>query len=65
MTFFFKNHPSVSYDVQKNGISHTVQNPLVRFKIQELLKSRSALYYTHDIEEAQTVQFIADKYYDD
>ena len=65
MTFFFKNHPSISYDVQKNGISRTAQNPLVRFKLQELLKSRSALYYTHDIEEGQTAEFIADKYYDD
>jgi hypothetical protein len=61
MTFFFKNHPSISYDVQKNGISRTAQNPLVRFKLQELLKSRSALYYTHDIEEGQTAEFIADK----
>jgi hypothetical protein len=65
MTFFFENHPRISYDVQKNGISHTVQNPLVRFKIQELLKSRSALYYTHDIEEGQSIEFIADRYYGD
>ena len=65
MAFFFENHPLISYDVQKNGIPRTVQNPLVRFKLQNILKSRTALYYTHDIEEGQSVEFIADRYYGD
>ena len=58
MAFFFKNNPQVSYDVQKNGIPRTVQNPLVRFKLQEILKNRTAIYYTHDIAEGQSVEFI-------
>ena len=65
MTFFFENHPKVSYDVQKNGIPRTVQNPLVRFKLQGILKNRTAVYYTHNIAEGQSVEFIADRYYGD
>ena len=65
MAFFFKNNPQVSYDLQKNGIPRTVQNPLVRFKLQEILKNRTAIYYTHDITEGQSVEFIADRYYGD
>jgi hypothetical protein len=65
MAFFFENHPKISYDIQKNGITHTVQNPLVRFKLQNILKNRTALYYTHDINEGQSIEFIADRYYGD
>jgi len=65
MTFFFHNHPTISYDVEKNGISYTAQNPLVRYQLQEILKSRAALYYQHDIQEGQSAEFIADKYYGD
>ena len=65
MTFFFKNHPLVSYDIRGNGVPRTIQNPLVRFKLLDVLKNRTALYYTHDIEEGQTLEFIADRYYGD
>jgi hypothetical protein len=65
MSFFFKKHPLISYDVQKKNLPNIVQNPLVRFKLLDILKTRTALYYTHNIEEGQTVQFIADRYYND
>jgi len=65
MTFFFKNHPQVSYDIQGNGVPRTVQNPLVRFKLLDVLKNRTALYYTHDIQEGQSLEFIANRYYGD
>ena len=65
MPFFFANHPSVSYDVQKNGVPNIVQNPLVRFKLQQVLENRSALYYTHNLQEGQSLQFIAKRYYND
>mgnify|MGYP003632662575 CR=1 FL=1 len=65
MTFFFKNHPLVSYDIRGNGVPRTIQNPLVRFKLLDVLKNRTALYYTHDIQEGQSLEFIADRYYGD
>ena len=65
MPFFFENHPRISYDVLKNGVPQRAQNPLARYKIQEVLKTRSALYHTHNIEEGQSLQFIAHRYYND
>ena len=31
MAHFFKNHPKVSYDLNKDNTPINVQNPLVRF----------------------------------
>ena len=65
MSFFFKNYPSIKYDLLKDGTNRVIQNPLVRFKLKNVLKNKIALYYTHNLEEGQTLQFIADKYYED
>lgn len=65
MPYFFNRHPEVQYDMGYTGNSITVHNPLVRFKLKEALKSRSALYYTHNLEDGQSVQFVANEYYDD
>ena len=49
-----------------NGVPRTVQNPLVRFKLLDVLKNRTALYYTHDITRRTIpVEFIANRYYGD
>lgn len=65
MAFFFNKHPEIQYDVLQNGVPSKAQNPLVRFKIKEIIKDRTALYYTHDMQEGQSVQFIAQKYHGD
>lgn len=65
MSHFFKYFPTISYDLLKNGNTRVIQNPLVRFKILNALKNRTALYYTYDIKEGQSAQFIAHKYYGD
>jgi len=44
MAFFFKNHPSIKYDLLKDGTNRVIQNPLVRFKLKNVLKNRIALY---------------------
>jgi hypothetical protein len=43
----------------------SIQNPLVRFKLREIIKNKSILYYTHDIKEGQTCEYIANRYYGD
>jgi hypothetical protein len=65
MAFFFSKFPTVSYDFEKNGRPIIVQNLLSRFKVKNYLKAKTALYYTHNIEDGQTAAFIADAYYED
>jgi len=65
MAHFFENHPQINYDLLKNNKPRTIQNPLVRYKIKDTWKDRSAVYYKHIIEENQSAQFIAHRYYQD
>lgn len=66
MSFYFENHPVISYNLTTHdAYPKTVQNLLVRYKLKEVLKKRTRLYYIHRLEEGQTIQFIADRYYDD
>ena len=65
MAHYFTNFPSVEYDLGRTGFPRTIQNPLIRFKLLDILKGRSALYYEHIVEEGQSAQFIADNYYED
>lgn len=65
MAFFFSNHPRVSYDISKNNNFVKATNPLVRFKIQDIIKNTTAIYFKHTVEEGQSIQFIAQRYYGD
>lgn len=65
MAHFFTNFPSVQYDMGRVNITLTVQNPLVRFKLLDILKNKSAIYYEHVVEDGQSAQYIANRYYGD
>lgn len=65
MAFFFNKHPLIRYDLENTGIPKVIRNPLVRFKLREIWKDKTALYYTHDIQDGQSAQYIADRYYND
>lgn len=66
MPHFFKHFPSVSYDMlTKGNKKDLVTNPLARYKILDTLRNLSAVYYTHNVAEGQSAQFIARQYYDD
>lgn len=65
MPFFFSYHPIVDYDVLKNGVNVKTLNPLVRHKLSNLLGFRAGTYYTYTVQDHQTPQFIADRYYGD
>lgn len=62
MSFYFRNFPFVSYDIDGDGISQVVQNPLVRFKIVEKLKNSKFLYREYIIEE-ESASEISFKFY--
>lgn len=65
MSFFFTYYPKVAYDINKNGVFLDVQNPLVRYRLKGIVNPRLANFFDHQIEEAQTAQTIAHKYYGD
>jgi len=65
MAHFFRNHPKVSYDLNKDNTPINVQNPLVRFIYKEALKDKATWYYTHDMAPGQSLQYIAERYYGD
>jgi hypothetical protein len=62
MPFYFRNFPFVSYDIDGDGISQVVQNPLVRFKIVEKLQNSKFLYQEYIIEE-ESASEISFKFY--
>tara|TARA_Y100000593_G_C4224788_1_gene293836 strand:+ start:246 stop:815 length:570 start_codon:yes stop_codon:yes gene_type:complete len=66
MPHYFTHFPKVSYDMGMTGSSvDIITNPLARFKILDSLKSIAAVYYTHNVSEGQSAQFIAKQYYED
>lgn len=65
MSFFFKPFPTIKYDLKKNGNTEVVTNIMLRFKIQEYLRSQTAVYYNYSIQDSDRPDTIAFKYYDD
>lgn len=65
MAFYFRNHPTIQYDLLKNGANKVIQNPLVRFKVLDALNNKTVLFHSHNLQEGHTLQFVADRYYGD
>lgn len=65
MSFYFRNFPFVAYDMKKNNVFSLVQNPLVRYKIKDILKRRNFIFLDYIIEEGENGSFIAEKFYED
>lgn len=65
MPHYFENHPKISYDLLKNNRPRVIKNPLLRYKFLDKWKGRTAIFYKHNIEEGQTAQFIAHRFYND
>lgn len=65
MPFFFEPFPTVAYDIKKNEKLAILTNVTLRFKIQEILRNRSAVYYTYNVKDGERPDIIAYKYYGD
>jgi hypothetical protein len=65
MNYYFKNFPTVDYDLLKNGNKITVPNLTVRYKIQDIVKRRRAAFYSYNIEEGERPDLVAFKWYQD
>lgn len=64
MSFYFRNFPFVFYDIKGDKNFQRVQNPLVRFKILDILLSSKFLYNEYIIQE-ESASEIAYKFYED
>lgn len=64
MSFYFRDFPSVNYRIEDYNINEVVQNPLVRFKILDVLRNVKFLYQEYIIEE-ESASEIAFKLYQD
>lgn len=65
MPHFFNNFPKVEYDVKKNNKKTLITNIFLRYKINELLTNKSAVYYDYNVQDSDTLEIIAAKYYED
>lgn len=63
MSFFFRNFPTVEYDIEHDGGKATITDFTLRYKILAALKDRAAVYYEYDIQDGERADIIADKYY--
>lgn len=65
MSYMFDEWPTVQYDLKKNDKPVTVTNITLRFKINELLRNKSVVMYTYDVQDGERPDIIAHKYYSD
>jgi len=65
MNYFFKNFPTVDYDIKKNGKKITVPNITASMKIQDLVRRKKAVFYNYNVPEGERADAIAFKYYGD
>lgn len=61
---YFSNLPKIMY-TNRDGSSILYTNLLARVSIKESLLNNALLYYTYDIQEEDTPEIIAHKYYGD
>jgi len=64
-SFYFKEFPTVSYDLKKNGKFELLTNITLRFKINQILKSKRALYFSFTIPENMKADAVAYELYGD
>lgn len=60
---FFLKYPQVQYNLQGN--KKILTNIMVRNKIKEIIRDDGRIFYGYDLQEGDTPEMIADKYYDD
>jgi hypothetical protein len=64
MAKFFNFYPTTVYTNSNESTSYDiVTNIIARFAFEKSLKENSALFYSYDIQEGDTPEIIANKYY--
>jgi hypothetical protein len=64
MARYFNNFPKIDYDLESNNKLDYVTNIVSRFGIDDKLKENTSIYYQYSIEDGETPEILASKYYD-
>jgi hypothetical protein len=63
MARYFNNFPKLDYDLESNNKLDYVTNIVSRFGIDDKLKENSSIYYKYSIDDGETPEILAAKYY--
>ena len=65
MPYLFRSFPQVNYSLKKNKNFELLTNVTLRFKVRDIIKNRTAIYFDYVIKDSDRPDIIASKYYDD
>ncbi len=65
MAHYFQPFPKIDYDIKKNGKSISLTNLTLRFKVTEVLREQSVIYYDYRVQDGDRPDVIAELYYQD
>jgi len=65
MPYLFRSFPQVNYSLKKNKNFELLTNVTLRFKVRDIIKNRTAIYFDYVIKDSDRPDIIATKYYDD
>ena len=63
MARYFNVFPKIDYDLENSNQLEFVTNIVSRFGIDEKLKENTSIYYKYNIEDGETPEILAAKYY--
>lgn len=63
MARYFNVFPKIDYDLENSNQSEFVTNIASRFGIDEKLKENASIYYEYNIDDGETPEILAAKYY--
>jgi len=64
MARYFNNFPKIGYSLETTNQYDYVTNIVSRFGIDDKLKENTSIYYEYSIEDGETPEILASKYYD-
>lgn len=65
MPFLFEAFPTVNIDIKKNFKYEVMTNIMLRFKINQIIKTKRAEYFQYSIEDGDRPDVVAYKIYED
>ena len=65
MPYLFRSFPQVNYSLKKNKNFELLTNITLRFKVRDIIKNRTAIYFDYVVKDSDRPDIIASKYYDD
>ena len=65
MAHYVQPFPKIDYDIKKDGKPISLTNLTLRFKVTEVLREQSVIYYDYRVQDGDRPDVIAELYYQD